>query len=346
MDAWDTEDRIHVVLRICLRHQADSEHSQATRRQSIVRWMRAGASVVITMHVPYNGSDSAMHIGVTLPQTEIGGSVADLRQYAEGIEQLGYRHLIAYDHIVGADPSVHENWTGPYDIDSTFHEPLVLFGFLAGITKLELVPAIIIMPQRQTALVAKQAAEVDLLTEGRFRFGVGLGWNHVEFEALGEDFATRGKRLDEQVPLLRRLWTERSVTFEGTFDRITAAGIAPLPIQRPIPIWFGGGSPPAYRRMGRLADGWFPLGSPGPELDQARAIIAESAVKAGRDPDSIGMEGRITWTGSAEAIKVEAEEWRALGASHVSINTMGSDFGSVDAHLEVLAQAFVALESI
>jgi len=287
-----------------------------------------------------------MRIGVTLPQTEIGGSVADLRQYAEGVEQLGYDHLLAFDHVVGADTSVHQNWTGPYDIDSTFHEPLVLFGFLAGITKLELVPAIIIMPQRQTALVAKQAAEVDLLTEGRFRFGVGVGWNHVEFEALGEDFSTRGKRLDEQVPLLRRLWTERSVTFEGTFDRITAAGLAPLPIQRPIPIWFGGGSPPAYRRMGRLADGWFPPHSPGPELDQARAIIAESAVKAGRDPDSIGMEGLLTWAGSIEAIKVEAEEWRALGASHVSINTMGSDLGSVDAHLEVLAQAFVELESI
>ncbi len=231
--------------------------------------MGAGASVVITMHVPYNGSDSAMHIGVTLPQTEIGGSVADLRQYAEGIEQLGYRHLIAYDHIVGADPSVHENWTGPYDIDSTFHEPLVLFGFLAGITKLELVPAIIIMPQRQTALVAKQAAEVDLLTEGRFRFGVGLGWNHVEFEALGEDFATRGKRLDEQVPLLRRLWTERSVTFEGTFDRITAAGIAPLPIQRPIPIWFGGGSPPRVS----------PYGSPCRRLVSAR--FAGSGTRSG-----------------------------------------------------------------
>lgn len=194
-----------------------------------------------------------MRIGVTLPQTEIGGAVADLRAYAEGVERLGYRHLVAYEHVVGADPTVHTDWSGPYDIDSTFHEPFVMLGYLAGITKLELAPAVIILPQRQTALVAKQAAEVDLLTEGRFRLGIGLGWNQVEYEALGQDFSTRGRRMDEQVALLRRYWTERSITFEGEFDRVTGAGIAPLPLQRPIPLWFGGGSKPAYRRMGRLA---------------------------------------------------------------------------------------------
>lgn len=285
-----------------------------------------------------------MRIGVTLPQTEIGGAAADLRTYAEGVEQLGYGHLVAYDHVVGADPTVHADWQGPYDIDSTFHEPLVLFGFLAGITRLELVPAIIIMPQRQTALVAKQAAEVDLLTEGRFRFGVGLGWNHVEFEALGQGFATRGRRLDEQVELLRRYWTERSVTFAGEFDRVKGAGIAPLPLQRPIPIWFGGGSKPAYRRMGRLADGWFPLMAPGPQLDEAITTIGAAAEAAGRDPRAIGMEGRITWTGDLDQVKVEAEQWRALGASHISINTMGSDLPGVGAHLDVLARVAAALE--
>ena len=284
-----------------------------------------------------------MRIGVTFPQTEIGSAVADVRRYAETAEALGYTHLVAYDHVVGADPAVHADWSGPYDVDATFHEPFVLFGFLAGITSLELVPAIIIMPQRQTALVAKQAAEVDLLTNGRFRMGVGVGWNHVEFEALGVDFATRGRRLDEQVALMRRLWTERSVQHEGDFDRIPGAGIAPLPIQRPIPIWFGGGSKPAYRRMGRLADGWFPLMTPGEELDAACAMIAASAEQAGRDPAAIGMEGRITWAGDMDAVKAQAEQWRERGASHVSINTMGSRLGPLDAHLDVLARVADAL---
>ena len=285
-----------------------------------------------------------MHIGVTLPQTEIGGAVADLRTYAEGVEQLGYDHLVAYEHVVGADPAVYTDWSGPYDIDSTFHEPFVLLGYLAGITKLELAPAVIILPQRQTALVAKQAAEVDLLTEGRFRLGIGLGWNEVEYEALGQDFSTRGRRMDEQVALLRRYWTERSITFEGEFDRVTGAGIAPLPLQRPIPLWFGGGSKPAFRRMGRLADGWLPMMTPGPELDEAMATIAASAEAAGRDPQTIGMEGRITWGGDLDQVKLEAEQWRALGATHVSINTMGSGLVGVDAHVEVLAQVATALE--
>jgi probable F420-dependent oxidoreductase len=284
-----------------------------------------------------------MRIGVTLPQTEIGGDVADLRTYVKGVEELGYGHLVAYDHVLGADTTVHENWEGPYTIDSTFHEPLVLFGFLAGITTLELAPAIIIMPQRQTALVAKQAAELDLLTEGRFRFGVGLGWNHVEYEALGEDFTTRGRRLDEQVALLRRYWTERSVTFAGEFDRVTGAGIAPMPLQRPIPIWFGGGSKPAFRRMGRLADGWFPMMTPGPQLDEAMATISASAEAAGRDPQTIGMEGRITWTGDLDQVKREAEQWRARNATHVSINTMGSQLGPIAAHVDVLATVASAL---
>jgi probable F420-dependent oxidoreductase len=284
-----------------------------------------------------------MHIGVTLPQTEIGGAVADLRTYAEGVEQLGYDHLVAYEHVVGADPAVYTDWSGPYDIDSTFHEPFVLLGYLAGITKLELAPAVIILPQRQTALVAKQAAEVDLLTEGRFRLGIGLGWNEVEYEALGQDFSTRGRRMDEQVALLRRYWTERSITFEGEFDRVTGAGIAPLPLQRPIPLWFGGGSKPAFRRMGRLADGWFPMMTPGPQLDEAMATISASAEAAGRDPQTIGMEGRITWTGDLDQVKREAEQWRARNATHVSINTMGSQLGPIAAHVDVLATVASAL---
>lgn len=287
-----------------------------------------------------------MRTGVVFPQTEIGHRVGDIRRYAETAERLGFAHLIAFDHVVGADPEVHAPWTGWYDVDSTFHEPMVLFGYLAAVTRMELVTSIIILPQRQTALVAKQAAEIDLLTEGRFRFGVAVGWNEVEYEALGQDFRKRGRRMDEQIPLLRRLWTERSVTHAGDFDRITGAGIAPMPIQRPIPIWLGGYSAPAFRRMGRLADGWFPSSlQPGPDLDEACAMIARSAEEAGRDPADIAMEGRLNWRPdiTRDELQQIAGAWRETGASHVSVDTMGQGLESVDRHLEALAQVADAL---
>jgi probable F420-dependent oxidoreductase len=284
-----------------------------------------------------------MQIGVVFPQTEIGPDAGAVRAYGTGAEQLGFRHLLAYDHVLGADPAVHQGWTGPYDVRTTFHEPLVLFGYLAAITRLELVTGIIILPQRQTALVAKQAAEVDLLTDGRFRLGVGLGWNRVEYEALGQDFSRRGRRADEQVELLRRLWTEESVTFAGTDDRVTGAGLAPLPVQRPIPVWFGAQSPAAYRRAGRLGDGWFPQVRPGPELDAARAIVEEAATGAGRDPAAIGMEGRVSWTGDPEELRAQAQAWREAGASHLSVNTMRAGLATVEEHLTVLELAAAAL---
>lgn len=278
-----------------------------------------------------------MRIGVVLPQTEIGPSVGAVRAYGTGVEELGYQHVLAYDHVVGADPEAHAPWAGPYDVDTEFHEPFVLFGFLAGCTSLELVTGITILPQRQTVLVAKQAAEVDLLTRGGFRLGIGIGWNPVEYSALGQDFTTRGRRIEEQVGLLRELWTARSVTFVGEFDTVTAAGIAPLPVRRPIPIWFGGMSDRAYERMGRLADGWLPLVQPGPKLDEARSIVARSAEAAGRDPGSIGMEGRVDWRGDRDDVLARIEAWRSAGASHVTVNTMGAGLGDVGAHLEALA---------
>src|SRR5216683_6006672 len=238
-----------------------------------------------------------MRIGVVFPQTEIGADAGAVRAYAERVEELGFSHVLAYDHVVGADPEAHAPWTRPYDVHTTFHEPMVLFGYLAAIGSLELVTGIIILPQRQTVLVAKQAAEVDLLTGGRFRLGIGLGWNAVEYEALGKDFTDRGKRVEEQVTLLRELWTEESVTYQGSYEQVTGAGLAPLPVQRPIPIWFGAQSVPAYRRAGRLADGWFPQIQPGPQLDEARAIVAQAATEVGRDPASLGMEGRVAWQG-------------------------------------------------
>jgi probable F420-dependent oxidoreductase len=252
---------------------------------------------------------------------------------------MGYRHLLAYDHVVGADPAVHTGWNGPYDSNTTFHEPFVMFGYLAGTTRLELVTGIIILPQRQTALVAKQATEVDLLSEGRFRLGVGIGWNAVEYEALGQSFRRRGRRIDEQIGLLRRLFTEPTLTFTGEFDTITGAGLAPLPVQRPIPIWVGGASDAAYRRIGRLADGWFPMVRPGDDLDRALDVIRTSASDAGRDASALGMEGRAAWSpDDPERVARQIDRWRAVGATHLSIDTMRLGLPTVDDHLAALAR--------
>jgi probable F420-dependent oxidoreductase len=287
-----------------------------------------------------------MRIGVVFPQTELGGDAGAVRAYAQRTEELGFTHVLAYDHVVGADPVVHEGWDGPYDVHTTFHEPMVLYGYLAAVTSMELVTGIIILPQRQTVLAAKQAAEVDLLTGGKFRLGVGIGWNRVEYEALGQDFSTRGRRLEEQITLLRRLWTEQTVTFQGTFDQVTGAGLAPMPVQRPIPVWVGAQSPPAYRRAGRLADGWFPQMAPGPQLDQARRIVAEAATEAGRDPASLGMEGHLRWQQDPDKLAAAMRQWRQAGATHLSVNTMGVGLKTVDDHLAALATAAEAAKTI
>ncbi|OBI40988.1 LLM class F420-dependent oxidoreductase [Mycobacterium sp. E796] len=277
-----------------------------------------------------------MRIGVVFPQTELGGDPAAVRAYGQRVEELGFTHILAYDHVVGADPAVHQGWQGYYDIDSTFHEPFVMFGYLAAVTSLELVTGVIILPQRQTVLVAKQAAEVDLLTDGRFRLGIGLGWNDVEFEALGETFTNRGRRSEEQVEVMRKLWTERSVTFNGRYHMVTGAGLAPMPTQRPIPVWFGAASDRAYERAGRLSDGWFPMMEPGPGLDYAREQVRRAATAAGRDADTLGMEGRISWTGDPEKAAADIAAWKAAGATHVSVNTMKAGLATVDDHLAAL----------
>jgi probable F420-dependent oxidoreductase len=276
-----------------------------------------------------------MRIGVVFPQTELGGDVGAVRAWAQRAGELGFTHVLAYDHVVGADPVVHTGWDGPYDVHSTFHEPMVLYGYLAAVTSMELVTGVIILPQRQTVLAAKQAAEVDLLTGGKFRLGVGIGWNRVEYEALGKDFSTRGKRLQEQITLLRRLWTEQTVT-----------GLAPMPVQRPIPVWVGAQSPRAYRRAGRLADGWFPQMAPGPQLDRARQIVTQAAVEAGRDPASLGMEGRLRWQQDRDKLAAAMRQWQDAGATHLSVNTMGAGLNTVDDHLAALATAAQAAKTI
>jgi probable F420-dependent oxidoreductase len=286
-----------------------------------------------------------MQIGAVLPQLEIGDDAAGVRAYAQAVQELGYAHLLAYDHVLGADPAGHPGWSGPYTHESNFRELFTLFGYLAGVAPgLELVTGVIILPQRQTALVAKQAAEVDILTGGRFRLGVGIGWNAVEYEALGMNFTNRARRFEEQIAFLRRLWTEPVFTHAGRYERVTAAGLKPLPVQRPIPIWIGGSAEPALKRAAALADGFFPQrpleGGWAPTLAKMRAWRAA----AGRDWDGFGIEARLNaGTGTPDDWRRTLDEWRGLGATHISVNTMGGGLGAPDGHVERLGQVLDAV---
>jgi probable F420-dependent oxidoreductase len=285
-----------------------------------------------------------VQLGVVFPQTEIGADPGGVRAFVEAVQAIGYDHLLVYDHVLGADVSNRSDWPGPYTSDHQFHELFVLFGYLAAIVPgLELVAGVLVLPQRQTALVAKQAAEVDILTAGRFRLGVGLGWNYVEYEALGEDFGNRGRRSEEQIEVLRRLWTEPIVDFEGRWHRIPQAGINPLP-GRSIPIWIGGSAEAAIRRAARVADGFFPQrpleGGWPATLERFRGWVAE----AGRDPAAIGVEQRIDVSGGTpDDWRAAVEEWRELGATHISVTTMRGGLDGPDAHIERIREAFEAL---
>jgi probable F420-dependent oxidoreductase len=278
-----------------------------------------------------------MRVGVVFPQTEIGTDVAVIKDYAQTVEQLGFRHLLAYDHVIGGNLGSRPGWQPPYTHLDAFHEPLILFAYLAGQTKkLEFVTGVIILPQRQTVLVAKQSAALDVLSGGRLRVGIGIGWNPIEYEALGENFNNRGRRSEEQVEVLRQLWTHELVTFHGRWHKIEDAGINPLPVQRPIPIWFGGSDDRALRRLGRLGDGWFPLLGPDEKCRGMVEAVRRYAREAGRDPSAIGIEGRISYgQGSPEAWLEDLAEWKKLGATHVSFNTMKSGLKST-AHIEAI----------
>ena len=288
-----------------------------------------------------------MQIGVTYPQLEFGADPAAIRDFAQAAEQAGFDYILAYDHVLGADPTKHD-LSGPYTHESMFHEPFVLFGYLAGLTeRIGLVTGIIILPQRQTALVAKQAAEVDVLSGGRLTLGIGIGWNQVEYEGLGQDFRTRGRRSEEQVQLIRRLWEEPLVTFEGEFDTIRDAGIHPRPHRR-IPIWFGGGAESVLRRIGQYGDGWLTLGG---NTDEQRADLVarfervrEHAREAGRDPNAISLIGRVeAGLGPVEHQLGQADAWQESGATHATFNTMGAGFTTPRQHIEAitaLAEAY------
>lgn len=278
-----------------------------------------------------------MQIGVTFPQTEIGADPAAIRDYVQAAEELGYKHLVAFDHVLGADPVQHAPWHGYYTYRDMFHEPFVLFGYLAAFSKLELVSAVIILPQRQTALVAKQAAEVDVLSGGRLRLGIGVGWNQVEYEALGMDFKKRGKIVEEQIEVLRQLWGQEVVNFKGQFHTITAAGLNPLPVKKRIPIWLGGSADALLRRVARLGDGWFPQGRPDDKIRTTLEQLYKYVEEAGRDPKEIGIEARVsTSDGNIDQLARWTEQWRELGATHIAINTMNTGYKTLEQHIEAL----------
>lgn len=279
-----------------------------------------------------------MKLGVVFPQSEIGNDPIVIRDYAQAAEQLGYDHVLVFDHVLGAHPDRFEKFRPPYDYRTPFHEPFVLFGYLAAVTtKLELTTGIVILPQRQTALVAKQAAAVDVLSGGRMRLGVGIGWNHVEYEALRENFHNRGRRVEEQIALMRRLWTEELVDFDGRYDNVHQAGICPLPVQRPIPVWMGGGADAVLRRVARIADGWFPQFQPGPRAAETVELLRGYIRDAGRSAGDVGIEGRISLSNTpADAWVATLHGWRDLGATHVSFNTMNAGLASPRDHIDAV----------
>lgn len=286
-----------------------------------------------------------MRLGVVFPQTEIGADPGAIRGFVQAAEDLGLDHILVYDHVLGAVPRGGE-WLG-YTAEDMFHEILVLLAFLAAATKrIELTTGILILPQRQTALVAKQAAELDVLSGGRLRLGVGIGWNDVEYEALGEDFHTRGRRIEEQIAVLRELWTKPVVNFTGRYHRIVNAGLNPLPVQRPIPIWMGGESDTVMRRIARIGDGWIlggTLRSPHTRHPQVPGGYAAMVKRlrsylreAGRATDAVGLERRIAYAAGPAKWVSTAEEWARLGGTHLSISTMNAELSSPEAHIEAM----------
>ena len=277
-------------------------------------------------------------IGVVYPQTEFGTDPIAIRDYAQTAEGLGYTHIIAYDHVLGANPNRPGGYRGPYTYQDPFFEPFTFFSYIAGFTeRVGLTTSIIILPQRQTALVAKQAATLDVLSHGRLRLGVGLGWNEIEYQALNENFHNRGRRIEEQVEVLRLLWTKPLVSYSGRWHTIPDAGLKPLPIQQPIPIWFGGHAELVLRRVARLGDGWMPTYRTAGEAKNAVMSLNRFLQEAQRDPSEVGIEARLVYgQGDPHVWIAQMDEWTALGATHFSINTMRSGYTTPGEHIAVI----------
>lgn len=287
-----------------------------------------------------------MQLGAIIPIIEFRHDLTGLRDFVQAAEELGYEHIRMLDHVLGADPTFHpEVPKFYYTHESYIHEPFTLMAYLAALTtRINLMTTVLILPQRQTALVAKQAAEVDVLSGGRLRLGVGVGWNPVEYEALGEDFHNRGRRCEEQIAVLRALWTQDVVHFQGRWHTITHAGLNPMPVQRPIPIWIGAGDPTtqmipdaALRRIARLADGWIPMFAPDVHGRELIAQVHNYAREAGRDPAGIGLEGRVAVAGQeAQGWLAQRQAWEDLGATQLAVATGGAGFRSPQEHINAL----------
>ncbi|VAW30839.1 hypothetical protein MNBD_CHLOROFLEXI01-4116 [hydrothermal vent metagenome] len=280
-----------------------------------------------------------MKIGLVFPQTEFGVDPAALRDYAQTAESLGFSHVLAYDHVLGINPPHPNNWPGPYTHKHSFHEPFVLFSYMAALTqKLTFITGILILPQRETAVVAKQAATLDVVSNGRFRLGIGVGWNKMEMEALNQNFHTRGRRVDEQIDVLKLLFSQELVTFKGEWHDIPDAGLNPLPVQRPIPIWLGGHSDAVLRRLARVGDGWLPnyrtAEAAKPSLDKLEGFLVEN----GRSREEIGLEPRLHVVDGPAAWQSNLIDWQAVGATHISFNTMGNGFDSPQKHLQAIEE--------
>jgi probable F420-dependent oxidoreductase len=284
-----------------------------------------------------------MQIGVVYPQIELGGDPDAVRRIGTAVEALGFDHLLAYDHVLGA---VHADrtppLTGPYTEHDPFHDPFVMFAHLAGLTqRIGFATGILILPQRQTALVARQAADVDLLSGGRLRLGVGVGWNPVEYDALGQDFRRRGARQEEQIELLRRLWTEPVVEFDGTFDRVERAALLPKPT-RSIPIWLGGYGEAAWERAARLGDG-FIFGGRASGIIESWHRIRDRLAELGRPVEEFGGDYLVLSRSGIDDLVTKVEGWREVGGTHTTVVTMGLGLDSTEAHLDYLAQVAEAL---
>jgi probable F420-dependent oxidoreductase len=266
-----------------------------------------------------------MQLGAVFSHGEVGGDVAAMRDYAQAVQDLGYDFVVVSDHVVGADPAAYPELPRVFPIESRVHEPLTLFAFFAGVApRLGYLSSVVILPQRQTALVAKQAAEIDIVSDGRLRLGVGIGWNPVEFTALGMDFRNRARRFEEQIEVMRLLWTQPVVTFAGRYQTLKAVGINPLPVQRPIPIWIGASAEAAVKRACAIGDGYLPLAPLAGGWQATMDKIHEWLREAGRDPSTFGIEGRLNATnGTPDAWREQIEMWRGFGASHLSVSTQG-----------------------
>ena len=287
----------------------------------------------------------SIQIGAFFPTNDLPADRVAIRDWAQAAEAIGFDFVVVSDHVLGADWSALPDFEGSYDVDDSFHEIFVTMAYIAAVTeRVGLASGVLILPQRQTALVAKQAAQLDVVSGGRLRLGIGVGWNPVEYEALGQDWRVRGRRQAEQIELMNQLWTNRTVTFDGEFDRVHHAGIKPLPIQQPIPIWFGGGVEPVLRRAAKYGQGWIPQFRPDEQIEGPLERLRTFLQAEGREPSAFGLEGWVrSDIGGPDQWQTEAERWVTRGATHVTFYTSRLGIGAVEQQIEAMNQFYDAV---